>query len=168
MRFDSASASDLGGRYASGKIRVDARLPPRAASRVGVALSVSSIAEPCLVAPTVSNRLLSDAFESRREGNCRAIVLEAGGGIDTLARSTLPPFSSGSEDRAFLLAGEELLPEARACGVHDRVLSVLTVRDSCSIRLNLALTELKGGMELCFSFLFFFAPNRRIVTLGRP
>lgn len=164
MRFDSASASDLGGRYASGSVSVDARLPPREASRVGVALSRSSMAEPFLAAPRQSRRLLSDAFEGRRDGNCLAMGFEPGGGIETLARSTLLPMVSGSEDRAFLLAADELLPEARRCGVvRERALSALTVRDSCSIRRNPALTEFMGGIQMCFFF-----GKRQIVTAKVP
>lgn len=117
-------------------------------------MSVSSMAEPVEVegllewrwreegAPEVSNRpktlalLLSDAFDGRLEGNWRiAIDFDAGGGMLTLDLSTMPPSVSGSEERAFLLAGDEPLPAAKSDVAHDEdfVLSVETVRESCSI-----------------------------------
>lgn len=77
-------------------------------------VSVSSMTEPFLPAPLLSTKLVSDAFDCRLEGNCIGTDLDAGGGIDTLCRSILLPPVSGSEERAFLLAGEEPLPEARS------------------------------------------------------
>lgn len=148
MRFDSASASERGGRYASGSVSdAEATLLPREASRVGV-VSTSSTAEPFLR----SKRLLSDAFEGRLVENCLAMDLLASGGIETLARSTLPPPVSGSEDLAFLLAEDELAPGASKCGVvHDRELSALIVRESCSIGLNSVLTAI-GEWDSEFAF----------------
>ena len=120
-------------------------------------MSVSSMAEPVEAeglllelewtwreegATVVSKRpntlalLLSDALEGRLEGNWRMEMdLEAGGGMLTLDLSTIPPSVSGSEERAFLLAGDEPLPAASSDVAHDEdfVLSVETVRESCSI-----------------------------------
>jgi hypothetical protein len=105
----------------------------------------------------LSKKELSDAFEGRRSGKCLGTDLDAGGGIETLARSTLPPTDSGSEARVLRLPGEEPFPDAasRRGVVHDRELSVLTVRDSCSI-------PRRESVELCFFF------SKRILSNGHP
>jgi hypothetical protein len=80
--------------------------------------------------------MLSDAFDSRLDGSCLAITLVAGGGIEMLARSTLPLVVSGSDDRAFLedTGDDDAAEDASSWeAFHDLVLSALTVRESCSI-----------------------------------
>ena len=67
------------------------------------------------------------------------MALDAGGGIEMLARSTLVLVVSGSDERAFREEGEEDdgPEEARRCeAVHDLVLSALMVRESWSIALG--------------------------------
>jgi hypothetical protein len=127
-----ASTSGRCGRNASGSMSAftGARLA-RAPSSVGV-VSVSSMAEPWLLAPKNSRKLLSDAFEGRRGGIWR-IACEPDGGSDTLTLPMLSAPISGSLDLAFLSAGDDPLAAMSCC--HDRVLSTLTARDSvfCSI-----------------------------------
>lgn len=127
---------------------VEARLTPREASSVGV-VSDSSMAEPFLASPVFSKMMLSDAFEGRLDGNCLGMALDAGGGIDTLLRSTclgavgaaepsVPAMGlgpvSGSDPRDFRL--EDEVPDDRRCGVHERALSPLIVRERGSIGLS--------------------------------
>jgi hypothetical protein len=143
MRFEleSTSASDRVGRC-----------PDRAVSSArAAALSGSSRALPFFAAPRESVKPLSDALDRRRRGNCLGTDLEAGGGMETLDRSTLPTPVSGPEDRAFLLVVEPS-PAVRRCGVRARVLSELTVRDSCSMLLNGAggLRSRVGCVQKCF------------------
>jgi hypothetical protein len=95
-------------------------------------MSTSSIAEPLLMflACPKNSKMLSDAFEGRRDGICR-IACDPDGGSDTLVLPTFSPPVSGSLDLAFLPADD---PLAAVSCCHDRVLSALTVRDSvCSM-----------------------------------
>ena len=98
--------------------------------------------------------LLSDVLESLREGNWRAADLEAGGGMEMLARSTLRLVVLGSDDRPFLLETGEG-PGGRRCEVlHDLALSPLEVRTSCSITSKshaVRLVHTKHGGLLAFS-----------------
>jgi hypothetical protein len=128
-RLESVAAeptSDRGCRNESGSSKgltgALATLPS-----VGVA-SDSSTADPDQAWPKYSKRPLSDAFEGRREGRLCRIAFALSGGTDTLALDTLFPPVSGSLDRAFLPAADVPLAVVRFC--HDRVLSVLTVRES--------------------------------------
>jgi hypothetical protein len=89
---------------------------PRIPSSVGVA-SESSTADPDQAWPKYSKRLLSDAFEGRREGRLCRMAFAPSGGTDTLARSTLSPPVSGSLDLAFLPAADAPLAVVRCC--HD-------------------------------------------------
>ena len=95
--------------------------------------------------------LLSDVLESLREGNWRAADLEAGGGMEMLARSTLRLVVLGSDDRPFLLETREG-PGGRRCEVfHDLVLSPLEVRTSCSITSKShAVRHTSMGETACF------------------
>lgn len=92
-------------------------------SRVGVRESESSIAEDAWGSVRVSSKLVSSALESRREGNCLGTALEAGGGMEMLARTALASLVS-SDARPFLLAADD------CNNTGARVLSVLTVRFS--------------------------------------
>jgi hypothetical protein len=134
MRFDSRSVSRDGTR-----VWVEAR---------GV---VSSMAEPFLSSPMSSKITLSEALEGRLDGNCltMAMALDAGGGIETLLRSTFcgPPVSA-SDVRAFRLCGEVLLllPDSRWGEFHERELSALAVR----VRGSMGLRD--GVAGAAFSF----------------
>lgn len=103
----------------------------RTLSKVGVRVSGSSIADEDWRSVSVSSRLTSDAFEGRREGNCLGTALEAGGGIEILARTAFASLVS-SDARPFLLtAAADAVPvPASRCGVLVRAFSALTVRES--------------------------------------
>jgi hypothetical protein len=141
MRFDSRSVSRDGTR-----VWVEAR---------GV---VSSMAEPLLSSSMSSKITLSEALERRLEGNCLAMALDAGGGIETLLRSTFcgPPVSA-SDVRAFRFCGEVLLLlDSRWGELHERELSALAVR----VRGSIGLKEPFGGYDngvAGVAFLFFFS-----------
>jgi hypothetical protein len=150
MRLDSTSASERVGRWTSGNASVAAKVPPRTVSTVCGMLSVSSTAQFL----EASRKPLSEALESRRSGNCRGTVFDAGGGIDTLERSAVPWPVTGSDDRAFLLLVDGVpSPEASRCGVQKCVLSELAVRES-SMGLTSALTlgGTGGVLKDAFSF----------------
>lgn len=117
----------------------------RGTSDVGVAVvSVSSMmAEPfrSLSGPRFSMRdpprilLLSEALDGLLEGNWRGTDLEAGGGMEMLARSTTLLLCSGSAERPFLAAFGLVEGTERGCEeeARDLELSELVVRTRVSI-----------------------------------
>ena len=125
MEYSEAEEKDrrasLSGRR-SVRVRVD--------SRVGVRESESSMAEEAWGSVRVSSKLVSEALDGRREGNCLGTALEAGGGMEMLARTALASLVS-SDARPFLLTAAD---DCSRVGAHVLVLvlvlSALTVRFS--------------------------------------
>jgi hypothetical protein len=97
------------------------------------------------------------------------VLPDTGGGIEMLARSTLPPPVSGSEDRAFL-EDAGVVPEDSGCWVvHDRELSTLVVRESSSIGLAVSTNPYRADGPLRGLFVgFVFLLPQATECNGRP
>jgi len=120
----------------------------------------SAGSEPAAATP------LSDALEGRREWNWRGIVLEAGGGIDKLARSTCgATVPSGSRERPFLLLVEsdgEPLSSAWLL-LRECTLSRLVVRDRGSMN-----EALNAAEERSYIFVAAGRSRKKCSMTSRP